>query len=113
MVALDIEKAFDTVWHEKLVQKLGAQDTPNYITKTICSYLTDRSFFVELDKTKSTRRHVSAGVPQGSILGPALFTFYIHDLPSLPTGVQLATYADDTAVYISYYKKQDFEAIKN
>ncbi|KAL1448075.1 hypothetical protein WDU94_003663 [Cyamophila willieti] len=121
MVLLDVEKAFDTVWHEGLVYKLVAANSnrgirdpiaenPNTkevnegrknvkLIKIIKSYLEDRTSQVAYKNKKSFKYHVAAGVPQGSLLGPVLFGAFLQDLPTTQ-GVHMALYADDTAIYI-------------
>lgn len=110
LVALDIEKAFDSVWHQQLISKLCDIKTPTYICKIIQNYLSGRQFYTNINDASSSTRQIPAGVPQGSILGPTLFITYIHDAPKLPYGVEIATYADDTAVFVSYGKQHDFYA---
>jgi Reverse transcriptase (RNA-dependent DNA polymerase)/Endonuclease-reverse transcriptase len=102
MLLIDLQKAFDKVWHEGLISKLINLGVPNYITRILHSYLDTRSFFVYINGYKSSIRPIKAGVPQGSLLGPTLFNIYINDLPK-HDNTKLAIYADDTAVYASSY----------
>ena len=100
MVLLDIEKAFDTVWHDGLIYKLITMDVPSYIVRILQSYLTKRQFVVSVKDTLSAPKFIPAGVPQGSILGPYLFSVFINDIP-IPKNCNIALYADDTACYTS------------
>lgn len=98
MILLDIEKAFDSVWIEGLLHKLIVNNVPLSLVKLIQSYLVNRSFSVYIGDIKSSPKCTPAGVPQGSILGPYLFTLFINDMPKQPH-THLAIYADDTASY--------------
>lgn len=100
MILLDIEKAFDSVWHNGLLHKLIKMEVPMQLVKLIQSYLSDRTFFVKIDKDASKPYHIPAGVPQGSILGPHLFLVYINDIIKQPHTL-LASFADDTACFTS------------
>ena len=66
------------------------------------SYLIGRKQSVRIGCKTSEPRLVSYGVPQGSILGPALFNIYINDLPSVPKVVSLECYVDDSQLYLSF-----------
>jgi hypothetical protein len=97
-VLLDIEKAFDSVWHNALVHKLLFLKFPIWLVKIIQSYLDDRHAFVEVNGKRSSIFTIPAGVPQGSLLSPLLFNIFINDVPKLKD-CQLAVYADDTALF--------------
>lgn len=98
MVLLDIEKAFDNVWHEGLLYKLYRYNFPIYLIKLIQNYLSNRSFRVVLSSTASQTFDIPAGVPQGSLLGPVLYNIYTSDIPQAPEGCHLSLYADDTSI---------------
>lgn len=103
MLLLDMEKAFDTVWHDGLIHKLRITNTPVYLTKILDSYLSGRSFSVKVNQERSSVRPVHAGVPQGGVLSASLFNIYISDIPT-PRNCQLALYADDTSCYTSSHR---------
>ena len=104
MLLLDIEKAFDTVWHKGLIYKLRMYGFPMYIIKLIASYLKNRSLQTVVNGTKSEKQSIAAGVPQGSILGPVLFLYYLNDIPRRGD-TKIAVFADDTAVYATSWRK--------
>lgn len=99
---LDIEKAFDSIWHKGLVYKLYKMQCPNYLVKLVQSFLSGRSFVVDVDGHKSNEILIPAGVPQGSVLSPLLYSLYISDFKVL-SGNDVAFYADDSA-FISHGK---------
>ena len=96
--ALDISKAFDRVWHAGLLHKLKSYGISGQIFCLISSFLSNRRLQVVLDGKSSQEYPVNAGVPQGSILGPALFLLYINDLPDNVI-CDIAICADDTTLY--------------
>jgi hypothetical protein len=97
-VFLDIEKAFDTIWHPGLLYRLSDVQFQIRLIKLTSSFSTNRKFKVSLEGELSSPRKVAAGVPQGSVLAPVLYSLYINDAPAAP-GIRLALFADDTCVY--------------
>ena len=74
-VFLDISKAFDKVWHEGLISKLKSNGIQGKLLNLIISFLSNRKQRVVLNGKSSEWKDVSAGVPQGSVLGPLFFLF--------------------------------------
>jgi hypothetical protein len=97
-VFLDVAKAFDTVWVVCFLYKLTNLHFPSYLVKVIYSYLNGRTFEASYQTAISTTRRMRAGVPQGGIISPVLFSLYVNDMPSTSRHVELALYADDTAI---------------
>lgn len=95
-VFLDVSQAFDKVWHDGLKYKLR-QVLPVCLYDILESYLGNRLFRVRHGNEYSELKEISAGVPQGSVLGPLLYLLYTRDIPR-EDGTTLATFADDTAI---------------
>lgn len=107
ILLLDIEKAFDKVWHKGLIYKLYAEhNIPLYFTSLINSYLQDRTFAIKLHNATSATKAIRAGVPQGTVLSPTLFSLYIADIPKTEQ-TKILMYADDTAIYSSAFAMED------
>lgn len=96
MLAYDVEKAFDSVWHKGLLYKMIKYKFPTYITKLVKSFLTKRSFHVSIDGTASKSHNIIAGVPQGSVLSPILYNIFMSDLAI--SFCEKCMFADDTSV---------------
>ncbi|GFW54244.1 probable RNA-directed DNA polymerase from transposon X-element [Trichonephila clavipes] len=101
VVFLDIQKAFDRVWILGLTFKLITYDIPSPLIHLIHSYLTNRSFRIRVNESLSNSHSISAGCPQGSLLGPLLFNLYVNDIPSYSL-TNISLYADDTAINATY-----------
>ncbi|GBP59736.1 RNA-directed DNA polymerase from mobile element jockey [Eumeta japonica] len=99
-VFFDVAKAFDRVWHAGLIHKLYQLELPDRLVIIIHHYISNRHFSFRLDNTYSSVRPIRAGVPQGSTLSPLLYSAYVNDIPRPSSGVQLALFADDTALYL-------------
>ena len=79
-IYLDLQKAFDTVNHTILLQKLAIYEIRGTVLQWFDSYLTNRKQYTVLGDNKSEVDTVSCGVPQGSVLGPMLFLIYVNDI---------------------------------
>jgi hypothetical protein len=95
-IFLDIEQAFDRVWHKGLLYKLKFFLHPTYFT-LLNSYLTDRYFQVHFKSAYSNIANIRAGVSQGGILSPILYNVYASDQPTSPNTI-VADYADDKLI---------------
>ena len=99
LLYLDLKKAFDTVSHNILIGKLGNIGLDQKTVSWFSNYLNDRKQYVKFVNQNSNILSVSYGVPQGSILGPTLFSIYINDLADLLPPENILLYADDTVLY--------------
>jgi len=95
---IDIEKAFNKVWHRGLIYKLLQFQLPIQLLKLLESFLQRRTFEVRFNESSSSTRPILAGVPQGSCLSPQLFSAYINDMPQHKDS-KTALFADDTMFY--------------
>ena len=100
-IFVDLSKAFDTVNHKILLDKLNHYGFGGKANQLLASYLTNRKQYVEINNHKSSYRPLTCGVPQGSVLGPLLFLIYINDLPNCCPSGDTRIFADDTNVLFS------------
>ncbi len=96
----DLGKAFDTLPHTTLLQKLSYYGIRGVALELMTSYLSERSQTVVVNNTSSEPAKIDIGVPQGSILGPLLFIIYINDIQKAAPEVTIGCYADDTTAII-------------
>ncbi len=117
---LDISKAFDRVWHDGLIHKLRRCGISGELLSLIRSFLTNRKQQTVSNWQNSDWGDISAGVPQGSILGPLLFLVYSNDLAAnVKRNVKL--FVDDTSLFTvvkdpnsaAVDMKHDLELIKH
>ena len=97
-IFLDLSKAFDTINHSILLNKLSHYGIKGIPLTLIKSYLLNRQQYVQYNSTVSNYLTISTGVPQGSILEPLLFIIYINDLPHVSNLFKFIMYADDTTL---------------
>ena len=98
---IDFSKAFDTVNHFILIEKLKKYGIVNSNLAWLQNYLLNRKQCTTVNGTTSDLLNISCGVPQGSILGPILFSIYINDLSHVVTNTSMYLYADDTVLLSS------------
>jgi len=101
VIYLDIQKAFDSISYQKLIEKLRHYGISGDLLSWIGAYLTNRNHRVRVDQTFSDYDPVTSGVPQGSVLGPLLFLIYINDLPSVTRHSTVKMFADDSKLYFT------------
>ncbi len=103
-IFVDLEKAFDTVHHDILCEKIKSYGFRGNINRLLKSYLGDRKQYVSINGFDSDVKNVTCGVPQGSSLGPLLFLLYINDLFLSLSQTSCGHFADDT--FIIYKSKK-------
>ena len=109
-VFIDLKKAFDTISHERLLAKLELLNIKGKALQLFTNYLKNRQQITIINNTKSGTRPVVVGVPQGSILGPILFTIYINDIIDVINHSGICLFADDTVIY---YAHRDINHARN
>lgn len=103
LVSLDYTRAFDTINHDLLLGVLHFVGFSEAAVRLVASYISNRKQYVETSAGWSNESSVRCGVPQGSILGPLLFSIYTSNISSNLKRCKIHLYADDTQVYYSFF----------
>ena len=98
---LDLSKAFDTINHDILLDKLSYYGIRGTTYDWFASYLSNRSQCTKYESCLSDFKYITCGVPQGSLLGPLLFIIYVNDICNTSELLSLILYADDTTILYS------------
>ena len=98
-IFLDIEKAFNRVWHNGLRYELLHMNAPALLFRWIFSFLRDRTIKVRILGHTSREIAINYGVPQGILISPLLFLFYMSKLPKLLSNTRRSLFADDFMIY--------------
>lgn len=112
LVFCDISKAFDRVWHKGLILKLEKYGISGDLLLWFENYLFMRNQKVFINGRYSSLKYISAGVPQGSVLGPLLFLLYINDITDNLTSMA-RLFADDTSLSFSSADVAEIEQVMN
>jgi len=111
-VAIDFSKAFDCIPHNSLLKKISSTSLHSNIIRWLTSYLRGRRATCSYNQARSRSRPIYFGVPQGAVISPILFNFYVSDCPTLLSAL-LTSFADDFTAANSSKNPADSEAVLN
>ena len=112
-IFLDFSKAFDTINHQILLDKLSKYGIRGLPHAWFSSYITNRKQYVKVGNTESSLKTITCGVPQGSTLGPLPFLLYINDLPESSKKLTFRIFADDTNIFYSSKDPEQLQRVIN
>lgn len=113
MVYTDYEKAFDSVNHDRLIQKLESFGVMGSLLNWFSSYLNNRTLSVRINDSVFYPFLMSSGVPQGSHLGLLLFIIFINDIHLVITSSKFLLFADDVKIFHHINSPRDSELLQN
>ena len=108
LVLLDFSKAYDTVWRLKLLDTLLDKGVPTIYVRWLFAFLQNRQARVRYDGVLGKSKNIHQGLPQGSVLAPILFVFYINNLAEILPGINIyALFADDVSILAQGLTKEE------
>ena len=102
IIFLDLSKAFDSVQHNILINKIMDLGVTTEVLNWFKSYLSNRSQYVRIGAATSTCAALKHGIPQGSVLSPFLFNIYTDSLPSVSKSCNLESFVDDSKTFLTF-----------
>jgi len=112
-VFIDLQKAFDTIPHSRLLEKLHMHGFRGVTYSILTNYLLNRTQITKINESLSTASPITIGLPQGTVLAPILFNIYLNDLLELPINGKITAFADDTVILFEGQNWEEVEHIAN
>jgi hypothetical protein len=112
-VSIDLKKAFDTMDHNILLNKLSYYGFPGIVNEWFSPYLKNRTQSSQVGQHISSKENIKCGVPQGSVLGPLLFLLYVNDIHKCSSKLRFYLFADDTNILYADRNAKALERVVN